>query len=701
MAVIGKIRSKSGLLFGVVGAAMVLFILGDLLNSGGGILRNQNNVGEIWGQSISYAEFDALVEQRIGANQVNEAQREQIRDQVWNALLQERILFKEYEKLGIGTTPEEILFEIKNNPRNEVLNQYFTNPRTGNIFDQFVDQRTGGLSNSAVLGYLQNLINSGQDENWAPIEEALIANRRAHKYNNLIKFGLGVTNSEVLASHIEQNRTLRFTYAMKEYASIPNEDISYDDGDLRSYYNDHKDESEYQQEETSRSIAYVSFPVTPTSDDYEAIKTELGSLVNAFYQAESDTSFVNDFSDYPFNFAMYGEDDLPEGIDSVVFGSELGDVFGPYEWKGQLHISKLTNKLVTADSVRASHILLTWSEGGDSNSVRTRIDSIKTAIEGGANFEKLAEDLSEDFGSAAKGGDLDWFGRGRMVPPFEKAAFETDKDDMVVVETQYGMHLILITDRSADREKVILGSVTRDIVPSEATYEQVFNQASEFSITNDSYEKMKAAVEANANWELEELDFIKEADKTLGTFESPRRMIRWVYESEKGDVSEVYEESRRFVIAAVTAIKNEGALDFENVRDQIEQKVINEKKAGLIIEQLGEVTSLNAAAGTMGVDVQSVDALSFGEFSIPGIGRENELFGLVFSLDPGELAGPVVGERGVFVVQADVFTEPVQDPDYVNAKDQMRRDLSERVDFEAFAALQDAVEVVDNRYQFY
>ena len=102
MAVIGKIRSKSGLLFGVVGAAMVLFILGDLLNSGGGLLRNQNNVGEIWGQSISYAEFDALVEQRIGTNQVNEAQREQIRDQVWNALLQERILFKEYESLGIG-----------------------------------------------------------------------------------------------------------------------------------------------------------------------------------------------------------------------------------------------------------------------------------------------------------------------------------------------------------------------------------------------------------------------------------------------------------------------------------------------------------------------------------------------------------------------------------------------------------------------
>ena len=388
---------------------MVLFILGDLLNSGGGFLRNQNNVGEIWGEDISYAEFDALVQQRIGSNSVNEQQRESIRDQVWSSLLQDRILFKEYERLGIDATAEEILFEIKNNPRNEVLMQYFSNPQTGNIFEQFIDPATGGLSSNAVLSYMQQLINSGQDENWDPLEAALISNRKANKYNNLIKFGLNITKMEVAINHLDENRSVRFRYAIKDFASIPNEEGSYDESDLKSYYNAHKSEAEYKQEVTTRAISYLSFPVTPTTDDYSAIQDELASLTTAYREAEDDTTFLNEFSDVPFNFNMYGEDDLPEGVDSLIFNSDTGSVFGPYEWRNQLHISKVIEKVTTADSVQARHILITWGEK-DSSVVRNRVDSLFGVVKEGKDFASLAESFSEDFGSSNKGGDLGWFG---------------------------------------------------------------------------------------------------------------------------------------------------------------------------------------------------------------------------------------------------------------------------------------------------
>jgi peptidyl-prolyl cis-trans isomerase D len=700
MAVIGKIRSKSALLFGVIGAAMVLFILGDLLNSGGGFLRNQNNVGEIWGEDISYAEFDALVQQRIGSNSVNEQQRESIRDQVWSSLLQDRILFKEYERLGIDATAEEILFEIKNNPRNEVLMQYFSNPQTGNIFEQFIDPATGGLSSNAVLSYMQQLINSGQDENWDPLEAALISNRKANKYNNLIKFGLNITKMEVAINHLDENRSVRFRYAIKDFASIPNEEGSYDESDLKSYYNAHKSEAEYKQEVTTRAISYLSFPVTPTTDDYNAIQDELASLTTAYREAEDDTTFLNEFSDVPFNFNMYGEDDLPEGVDSLIFNSDTGSVFGPYEWRNQLHISKVIEKVTTADSVQARHILITWGEK-DSSVVRNRVDSLFGVVKEGKDFASLAESFSEDFGSSNKGGDLGWFGRGRMVPPFEKAAFETKKDEFVVVESQYGVHLINVTDRSTDVQKVVLGEVSREVLPSEQTFEDVFNKASEFSITNNNIESFKAAIEADESLNLEEIDFIKEEDRTLGNFESPRTKIRWIYDSELGAVSEVYTEASRFVIMSVTSVKNQGSLDFENVREAVEQKVLAKKKAEKILSGLGSFANFDEAAQELGGNVESVDGLTFSEFSIPGLGQENNLFGRIFAFAPGQVSKPIVGERGVLVVEVLEFTDPLQEPDFAQSKVQLRRSLSERVDFEAFTALQSAVNVVDNRYLFY
>ena len=180
---------------------------------------------------------------------------------------------------------------------------------------------------------MQQLINSGQDENWDPLEAALISNRKANKYNNLIKFGLNITKMEVAINHLDENRSVRFRYAIKDFASIPNEEVSYDESDLKSYYNAHKSEAEYKQEVTTRAISYLSFPVTPTTDDYNAIQDELASLTTAYREAEDDTTFLNEFSDVPFNFNMYGEDDLPEGVDSLIFNSDTGSVFGPYEWE--------------------------------------------------------------------------------------------------------------------------------------------------------------------------------------------------------------------------------------------------------------------------------------------------------------------------------------------------------------------------------
>ena len=107
----------------------------------------------------------------------------------------------------------------------------------------------------------------------------------------------------------------------------------------------------------------------------------------------------------------------------------------------------------SGEEIKARHILLRTTQVDstkaiDSARVKTRIDSIKQAIDHGLDFKAAAKMFSEDASSAADSGNLDWFPWGRMVDEFQEAAWKAKKGDLVgPVRTQYGYHLILIEDR--------------------------------------------------------------------------------------------------------------------------------------------------------------------------------------------------------------------------------------------------------------
>ncbi len=700
MAVIGKIRSKSGLILVTVGVAMALFVLGDLLNSGSGLLRGSNNVGEIDGEPISYRRFESMVQEQMSGQTANEQQREQVRNQVWNQLLQEKVLLAEFDKVGIDATAEEIFFQLKNNPSNPVLTRYFTNPQSGQIFEQFRAPQ-GGLDNQKAIAYFKNIINSDQVEQWLPLEKALKTNRMVSKYNKLIESSLYATAKDVELYHQEENRAARFAYVLKRYDDISDEEISYDEGDLRSYYNENKSKPEYQQDETTRSIKYTIFNVEPTDEDIELLENELRSLKDAFFEAANDTDFINEYSDVPMNLQLAGRSDVPRGIDTVLFNGEVDQVYGPFTMGPEMRIVKILNTKMESDSVRARHILIPINEERDTASAKQLIDSIKTVISGKNNFEEMAEKYSEDFGSANKGGDLDWFTRGKMVPPFEQACFDGEKGDVTIVLTQFGYHLIEITNKTKEKEKLVLAFVTRRIGPSENTFDNIYNKASEFSINNSNIEAFEVAVEEAPELQVSELDFIKEQDKTLGDFESPRNVIRWIYDNESGKVSEPFEQGNRFIVVSVDKIKEEGVLSFEAVKEDIELEVIKEKKAELITSNLTEYSSIEEVASMLETEVESVEGITFNEFSIPGMGRDNFLMGVIFGMQAGEISEPLEGEEGVVIIQMNEFTEPAVAPDYKIIRDQIAQSLRARIDQEVYEALKESKNVEDNRYKYY
>lgn len=698
MAVISKIRNQSGLLIAVIGVAMGLFVLSDLLGTGAGLFQQQEtNVAEIRGKKISFQEFEAKVQKEIGGENFDETAREQVRQRVWNVLLQEKIMFQEYEELGLSVSPEELYNSIKNTGPNSIMSQYFTNPQTGQIYEQFRDSRTGGLSSQNVINYVRQVLESDQAETWLPVERAIKLDRLSNKYYNLIKKGLNPSTLEINDELNSRNQKVSFNYVVKNYTSIADDQVEVNDADLKKFYNNHKEEERFTQKETSRGIEYVVFSVTPSQNDVNSLKEELSDLSSKFQASEDDTLFVNDYADTPFNVRFYKSGQLPLEIDSVAFNGPQDTVYGPIADAGSFKLIKVIGDKVTSDSVKARHILIQMQNPADSTKLKAKADSIKKAIKGGVDFALVAATESADKPSAEKGGDLDWFTEGRMVKPFNDACFNGKVGDMPIVKTQFGYHIIEIQEKTKETRKVLAAIIDREIRPSKNTYDNVFNTASSFSINNNNYEAFKTA---GAEYGIQTAGYIRENDKALGNLETPRPLIRWAYEASKNDVSEPFEMEDKFVVASLTNIREKGVLPLDEIEDLIRVEVLNEKKAEFIKSQVTGKTDLNSIASTLGESVQLADNVSFSDYTIPGIGPEGAILGTLITLQPNQVSEPIVGKRGVYVIQLNSLNQMQEAVAEVVSSD-LNRGLQSRVDFETFNSLKENANIVDNRGKFY
>lgn len=705
MAVINSIRKRSGLLIGTIGVAMVLFVGGDLLSGNTSLINKQDTtVGEIAGDKIEYVDFEAMVRKIGGDQTLTPEQMDDARNRAWNRFIQNKVLFKEYDKLGLSVAPEELFDQIKNNEQNKVLNQFFTNPQTGQIYDQFKNPSTGRLDNNKVLLYVKNVMAGDEKDTWLPIEEAIRLDALSGKYTQLIKEGLLGSSFAAQVQNTEENQRINLSWTGMNFSEVSDDEITVEESDLKSYYTKHKNEKDFKQEETMRGAKVAVFSVTPSPKDFEDARVEIGNQMDAFKVADNDTLFVYQNSDDPQRaFKLLARYEYPVELDSMIFNAPIDSVFGPYLLQNGFNISKKTGVQFVADSVNARHVLLTLKPESDTSLLLARADSIKAQLDKGVDFAAMATEFSEDFGSAQNGGNLEWFTQGKMVQEFNDICFdsETKKGDIVIVTTQFGIHIIDIMDKTEEKEKVQLSNIVRYVEPSNETFDGAYNKASAFSINNNNLEAFETALSEDATIESFDYSTIKQGDKVLGSIENPRTVIRWVYDNEVGKVSEPFEMGNQFVVSVVTSIKDEGTLPLSEVEELVREKVINEKKSQVILAKLGSYATIEDAAQNVEKQVQSANDISFNMFSITGIGPENKVLGIAFGLPQGETSKAIVGENGVYVIRLDLIGEAPEASDLTFLQDQIKRNYGSRVDIEVFEALKETANITDSRSKFY
>jgi peptidyl-prolyl cis-trans isomerase D len=704
MAIINKINEKSGLVVVVIAAALVLFLLTDLFFGKNSLFSGGNReVGEIEGKNISDEQYNNEIRKvesdyvlRSGKN-ISENERPMLQDQAWNELIFKTAYQKQFEKLGLTVTEEEVEDMIQGRHINPMIRQLFTNPKTQQFDVKFLTEFLKSLDKREPRD--QAL--------WMSVRNSLAPERLKTKYLNLFKKSDYVTKAEAEREFRAQNTKADIKYLFVSYYSIPDSTVKVTDDQIEDYINKNKDK--YQVEE-GRSLDYVVFSVAASAEDSLNFKKELSDITHDFAKTNDDSSFVLLNSDNPSEPSYKYMDQLPTELKNNLKNIRKDSVYGPFNQYSKFVLFKVEDiKEDPKDSnyvAKASHILFKpASETPEGKSAAKKLaEKALSDLKSGANFEAMAREKSEDKGSGMQGGDLGWFGKGRMVKPFEEAVFSANKTGLIpkLIETQFGFHIIKITEVKTNK-KFKIATVEKEITPSEETKELAYNKANAFAGNATDTALFNANVKKDPSLMKYSAKNLKNSERFVNNLSNAREIVRWAYEAKVGEVSNVFTLDNQFVVAILTGKRGKGIARPEDIREEVAVKVRNELKGDQIMDKLktmtGDIDKVSAAYGPLATTGAS--QVTMNSYSIEGIGSDPEAIGKVFALKQSQKTVPFKGESGVIILQSlKTYTVP-EIADYSMFKGIVSQQRTNQIDYKIDEAIKKEADIKDERYKFF
>lgn len=704
MSVINKIRERSGLAVGVIAFSLILFIVGGDLLGGRSLLfgGDQQKIGEIAGKSIAYPDFNAKVdelraqfEQQSG-RAPTEQDIAQLREQAWNQMVFETAYQKEFDKLGLSVSPEELVDMVQGNNISPAVRQAFTNPKTG-VFDK-----------SGIISYLKGLKNlpPQQQQAWANFEKNLASDRLREKYEGLMRLSVFATTAEAQREYQAQNAKADVKFLFVPYYAINDTTVKVTDSQLQDYLDKHKDE--YPGTNT-RSLQYVTFSVAPSKEDSATLYNEIKTLARGLGAAKNDSTFAQQNSDIRVPLYLTAGE-MPAQLRASIPTFAPGGIYGPFREGNTYFIYKYGGtKKDTSFTARASHILIQPTTKTDSGKAdaRRRAEAILKQIQGGASFEALAQTNSAD-GSAQVGGDLGYFkNNGQMVKPFESAVFGATAAGLIprLIETDFGFHIIKVTQPKTD-VLYRVAAIAKTITPSQTTRDEALRKADQFASDVRTKEAFDAKVKEDKSLVVATAERLPESANQINALTDARPIVRWAFDdkTDMNAVSEPFEIGDQYVIAVLTNKTDKKDVKVLDYRSELTAKVRNQQKAEQIISKLGNAGgSLEAMAQKYGAGalVETVPDVNLATGFLRSAGVDPVALGTAFGLKPGKRSKPVVGEGGVLVLETIKVTPAPPVANYTLYKTQLQQNTASRTSFYINEAIKDAAKVDDRRAKFY
>ena len=708
MATLQTIRNRGGLLVSIViGLALLAFIVGDALNSGSQIFNSgKNEVGEIAGEGISIIDFqnrvaknEEIVKVMNNTAALNEEQQSMLRNNTWQQMVMEKLMEQEYDELGLNVSGDELYDVLLGDNMSPSVRQMFTDPATGTV-----DKDRARL-------YIKQVVEdkglTPQKLYWLNMEEQTLATRKMAKYNDLLMKALYITDEQAKESTEANASKADISYIVKNYSTIDDSAIVVSNSEIKDYYN--KNQKKFEQEE-SRKIVYVNFDIEPSGEDYVETEKAVKELVDEFTETNDPIDFVSlSSSDTKADRNYYKKEEITNDSLANYLLNNRAAVYGPYLENNAYKISRIASVKMLPDSVRARHILIV-PENNDYQKAQIIADSLAKLLRKGANFEQLAKENSKDENSAVNGGDQGWFNQKAMVQPFSDSVFFAKKNDIKVVLTQYGAHVVQVTDMAKPVEKFQIATIEKEVTPSAKTTNKIYNDARTFATNISSTEDFNKKVEESGL--TKRIASVDKNEKTVAGMDNARDMIRRIYMAEEPGVvtttdgSIIFENGNKYTIAVLTEIDEEGIAPINNVASNIKRILIQKKKAEQLKKELADIQnnseSLLSVAQKAGLEVKETTDITFNSFQIPGAGIEPKVIAASSILEQGKISAPIEGNQGVYIIMVNNRTSEEITPEMIQqTKEAMKQANMYRANYQSFQTILKNGEVKDERYKFY
>ncbi len=722
MAIIGKIRQRSWILVGFIALALFIFILEAALDrnslfSGGG----DSTVGEVDGAEIPGKEYsDNIAEYEEGLKMINPSMqitdevRTQIQDEVWSSILAKRLLEGAIQSLGLSVSTSEMGELMWGDMPHPLAQRFLMNVRQ--VKPDIIDQQTGQINQGKIREFISNIdqIDQQNKTNFrqmlSAIEKLIQDDQVKQKYASLVSQSFYMPTF-MAKEVVNSGRAAKVGVVSVPYTSLPDDKYKVTDAQINEYIKNH---AALFEQEAARVVDVVAFDVVPSADDTAEVLQKINTLRNDYLASlPNDSAFIARNSQQGAQLAYYSKEELAQTVRNAdtLFSLPVGTLTNVYTEGNYYLFTKIIDRKIAPDTVRAAHILLSLGQGteADKKAANTLADSLIRVINSNQKtFGQVAVENSLDEGSKNKGGDLGYFSRGQMVPEFNDQVFYKGMapGQIAKVETGYGLHVILMIDAKAPKAVTKFADFVVELVPGNETEKLAYDQAVDFQQKNQTAADFDKSAKSQRLIKNVVLSKNMSQVPQLG---SARKLVQWAFQQEKAGVVDFFDTENTYLVAKLSKIVEKGLPKADDVREEVTALVRNELKAKDLIEQLNKAgagtTDLAAiAAKVKDATVADTVLIRFSSAFVQGVGNEPKLVGASFGVPVGKTSKAMAGERVVFMVQPKSVEEnvPEMEGDIELYKKQMQQMFISRLNFQSiFESISKKAKVEDTRYKFY
>lgn len=717
MATLQKIRNRGKILIATVGLALFAFIAEEFVRSLTYTqTESRQRVGKIYGDKVNVQDFNAMVEEYAdvvkfsqGVTTLSDEQLSMIRDQVWQSLVNEKMMQHECEKLGIYVTDAEMQ-DIINNGRNPMLAQTPFRTQQGgfdvNALKQFLNQYNEVMNNTELSSEIKEQYQQ-MNNYWNFIEKAIRQQTLNQKYQTLLN-SLMVSNPVAAQASFDGRTNESDIYmAALPFSSVKDDDVTVEDSELKAKYEEMKEM--FRTNEETRDIKYIDIKVIASDADKDNLQKEMEGYAQALAEGADPAKTVREAaSQVPYSVLPVSAKSLPhdiaEQLDSLSVDAQVGPFVHDHD--NTINIVRLIDKANLPDSVEVRQIV---APGNDMAAMEKTADSIMTALATGANFDTIAKKYNQPAtkswitSSQYEGQAIDENNR-KFINTINTAA--VGSNNKIVLDGQ-GVIVAQVTDRRNIITKYNVAVIKRSIDFSKDTYNKKFNDFSSFLAGNAKAEDIEANA-AQAGYNVQTRNSVSNTEHTIANVRSTRDAMRWLFDEDTkvGDVSPLYEcgENDHLLVIMLTGVHKKGYLawDDEQIRTILTGEVMKDKKAALLAEKMKDAKSIADVAKIEGAVTDTIKHITFTSNSfISKVGaNEPALSGSVSTAKKGDFKSGIKGKSGIYAYQ--VLDQKKLDVKY-DQKDEekkLQQSIARNLGNFTYELVQKA-DITDNRYIFY